>query len=213
MTGALRAVAAAGGLALAASFFVPWDDHRAPVRQFMAWTVESDFSAGDKAEVAFSIGVALAMAYPDVWALVAAAGAWWPERRRAAVWGQLACHMAGGGVVAGLGVALRVWRDTWVPEPVQRAAIVAPIVLLLLVAGAVRFIRPARRLAAVSIIGYIPHAMLGPALAWAVYRDGGMPWGYLLGTFGALMGLAGNACVFMVEGVRGGNVHRHSDVQ
>ena len=49
MTGALRAVAAAGGLALAASFFVPWDDHRAPVRQFMAWTVESDFSAGSAA--------------------------------------------------------------------------------------------------------------------------------------------------------------------
>jgi hypothetical protein len=87
MTGALRAVAALGGLALAASFFVPWSDHRSPVRQFMAWTVESDFSADDRAALVFSIGVAVAIAYPYVWALVAAAGAWWSEHRRAGLWG------------------------------------------------------------------------------------------------------------------------------
>ncbi len=213
MTRALRAVAALGGVALAASFFVPWGDHRSPIRQFMAWTVESDFSTDDGVALVFSAGVAIAIAYPYVWALVAAAGAWWSERRRAAVWGQFACHVAGGGALAALGAALRISGDTWVQPPVQQAAIVAPIILIALVGGAVLFVRPARRLAAVSIIGYIPHAMLGPALAWAVYRDGGAPWGYLLGTFGALMGLAGNACVFMVEGVRGRAVHRHSDVQ
>ncbi|HAK96663.1 MAG TPA: hypothetical protein DCM87_17140 [Planctomycetes bacterium] len=213
MTGALRAVAALGGLALAASFFVPWSDHRSPVRQFMAWTVESDFSADDRAALVFSIGVAVAIAYPYVWALVAAAGAWWSEHRRAGLWGQFACHIAGGGALAGLGVALRIWRDTWVPASAQQAAIAAPLILILLAGGTVLFVRPARRLAAVSIIGYIPHAMVGPVLAWAVYRDGGAPWGYLLGTLGALAGLAGNVCVFMVEGVRGRDVHRRSDVQ
>ena len=44
---------------------------------------------------------------------------------------------------------------------------------------------------------------LQAALAWHVYKDN-CPfwWGFVIGAAGALVGMTGAACVFLIEGVR-----------
>ncbi len=214
MTRALHAIAALGGALLAVSFFVPPGDFHSPLAQFLQWTVRSDFSGDTASGIALSVGIAVAVVYPYAWALAAAAGAWWSARRRAALWAQLACHAVGGGAISFVGILLYTWGDDRrIPPEVQVVAIVLPLVLVALVVGAAYFVRPARRVPAASIIGFIPHVMLQPALALLVMRDHGPWWGYVLGTLGALLGLAGNVCVFLIEGVRAGYLHHRSDVQ
>ncbi len=214
MTALLRAVAALGGLLLAISFFVPLGFHNSPYGR-VVWAVEDISLSEGAGGVLLSVGMAVVIAYSYAWAAIAAAAVWFTEGggHRAAIGSQVGCQAAGGVVLVVFGALLLLRGDAFVPLAAQVAAVVVPPVLVGAMLVIALRVRPQRRVAAVAVLGFFPHVVLQPVLALFVWMDGYRPWGFVLGSAGALLGMAGSVCLFIIGGIRDGDVPGHSHVQ
>jgi hypothetical protein len=212
--GSFRLIAAAGAGILAGSFFLFPAFHNSPLGRFR-WAADEVFTGAGLDHALVFLGMALVIAYPYVWAgVVALTVGWsWERRERVPLVSQLACHLTGGGIVVAFGWILLLTGDAYVPRGVQCAAALVPIAIVGGMLAIARWARPRRRLPAITMVGFIPHLIMQPALALAVKRDGGWPEGYLLAACGAVVGLGGSVCWYLIEGIRERNMHRHSDVQ
>lgn len=201
MSVAIRFIAALGGLLVAASFFLPWDFHNTPMRLFL-WSLEGWSQDGvSKLE---SVGIAWILLYSYLWAAWAAITIGWREGVRLA-WVfkvHLAFHVAGGGVLALFGALLLATGDEgMLPRPVQWVAVFVPIVFLLCLGIGAWWAGPRRRIPLVMSLALMLQIPVQTVLAWKVYEAGGPVWGFATGAVGALLGMTGAACVFLLEGV------------
>ena len=212
----LRAICAGGAGLLALSFFIPYSFHNSPVGRFR-WAIEGMTASGESGtgSALYFLIVAFVFCYSYVWAGFVAATVWWPPgvRDPFRLWGQLGCQIAGGVVLVLYGAYLLIIGDDYIPTGVQLAAVLAPIIFVGLMLAAFLWERPRRRIPAITVLGCIPFVPLQPILAYCVWRDGGPPWGYLVGTAGALLAIAGGVCLYLIGGIGDGDESDRSDVQ
>lgn len=212
MVALLRCILAVGGAALAASFAVAAAYHNSPCGRFV-WALREAVD-GEGSPPVF-LGMAAVIAYPHAWALAVVLTALWPRSRPDGIplTAQLAVQVAGGGVIALLGVLLLVSGDRYVATGIQVAAAVVPAAIVGVMVGLARFAAPWRRLFAVTVVGFVPQLAVQPALAYAVWHDGGPPGGYVLATCSVVLGLGAAVCLTVLEGIREHDVHPDPDVQ
>lgn len=215
MKAVLRAMGPCGGALLAASFFIPASYPHSPYGVVARWTFGSPFLDKSFVDQAISAGVAFVVAYPYIWALSVAVTSrrLSPLKAGIGLWIQLCCHILGGAVIAVFGLLLLLSGDQYVPEAVQICAVCVPPVFWITLFVLLLSVKPAARVSAITIPGFLIHAVSQPVFAWKVYIDGGPPLGYVLGALGALLGLCGSICVFLLEVLSERSRHCNPDLQ
>jgi hypothetical protein len=198
-----RLIAALGLAILGSSFAFAGSYHNSPYGRFR-WAADEVIAGEGLGHVLVYLGVAAVIAYPHVWAIVATltVARPWKPGARLPLWSHIACHGAGLSIIALFGALLLIRGDTYVPRGVQIAAVCVPAFLAAAVLAVARFEKPRRRIPAITLVGLLPHVAIQPALAYAVYRDGGPAWGYLLAAAGVAAGIGGCLCLYAIEGIR-----------
>lgn len=181
-----------GGALFAGSFFMPVGFMHAPfgMMQWMAEAVSSSESVGEGA--AFC-GATVAIAYPYAWALLVVAAALWnfSGKRSAWPWLHVAVQTFGGLTLMALCVLLLSLHDPWLPAKLQWTGAILPVVILVPIWGAVRFASRERRAWVVISLGLAPQLLLQAMLAVVSVGRAGQAVGFVVGSLGALIALAG----------------------
>jgi len=187
-----RAATIVGGLLLSASFFLPWRFHNAPVAWFVWAAGGLDFASAPVTSLVF-LAAAAGVACPFAWALLLSVLQWragWPERR----WAQRSAavgYAAGMALLAVVGLAEIVARDTFVPPAAQVATAGVGLALAAVMIATHLATTPARRLHLCTLAGSVPLLLLNLGLAGFLCRWTAVSWGYLAGALGALLLAAG----------------------
>ena len=191
----IRLIAALGALVFSSSFFLPIYFYNSPRARFI-WAVDAAFPLGDWGMTLAFFGVAAAMAYPYAWALTAAFTAIPIRLERLGGISQMGCHIFAGLIISVLGAVLLISGDESLPPTAQWGAVLFPPCFILILLLTKRMASQSRRWAALTAVGVIPFIPLQVLIARAVVVDGGVAWGYYLGTAGAVICLLG--CVFVL---------------
>ncbi len=210
MTFFFRMLTTAGGALLAASFFIPYSFHNSPVKRLI-WAFDAMLEQQNGWTY---LCEAIVIIYPYLWAATAACSIWFQggRGRKVGFWCQILCHAGGGGAVTALGAALILSGDKGIAPGKQWTVALLPVAVLAIMLIGSRFLRVNRRIAFIAGIGFFLQAPLQLFLAAGVYADNGPVMGFVLGGCGALLGLAGAVCVFLIEGVHAESVRSHSDL-
>lgn len=198
MNKSLRLVAFLGLSLFAVSFFLPPGFYNSPRERFL-WSREAVFPFDGSGMPFVFIGVSVLLIYPYLWAALASLAFLFPGSisGRAALRGQLLCHLLGLAVLTVLGVSMLVLRDDFLPRGAQWAAATVPVFLFLAMLGAARFCRPDRRVPAITALGLLLFTPLHFIVGYLVVLDGGRSWGYFLGGIGSVAALAGSIGLFI----------------
>ena len=195
-TSVIRWSVAVGAALVAVSFFLPPGGVQSPLGQ-LKWVLGAATSAGSPGAAAAFAFLSLIVIYPFAWAVMVLAGCLAAGRGRRGVtsWPHLWVHTAGGLIIIGMSILSLFLRDPWLPLQVQWTGAIVPIVFL---AVLWRFGRhmPAERRAWTAITAGFAFLLVVLALvAWFCESRDEPAWGFEIGAAGALLALAGAACL------------------
>lgn len=196
MTTFLRKLTSLGIIVFAISFFFPVGFYNTPFARFR-WSFDSVFLSESPGESMAFIGICLALAYPYLWALITAFFLLGRFQGRWAVRSQFIIHLLGAVPVTALGLTLIFLKAEFPPPRVQWIAALMPAAFILFLLAATKPVKSPRRfpvLVTLSLLFFMPLQFI---IYYYLQLDGGIGWGYLVGGFGALVGLiAGCALIF-----------------
>ena len=187
-----RLIAAVSGAVFAGSFFLPSGYFNTPLQR-LKWAMDSVMPLDNLWMSSAYVAVAVIVLYPYVWALTAVVtnGLTLFRTGRAIAWPQFVCQVIGGTAVVYVATLLLVSGDTHPSRPVQIVLIVGPLVLVSAMALGIVFLKPDKRLALITALGFLPQI---PA-QWMVAREvsdpiwGGQPkWGFVMAGVAAAVG-------------------------
>ncbi|MEA1927675.1 MAG: hypothetical protein U9N73_05665 [Candidatus Auribacterota bacterium] len=189
----IRLITALGALTFSISFFLPGYFYNSPRARFL-WAVDAAFPLGDWGLTLAFFGVAAVMAYPYIWGLMAAFTVLGRRERKLLIVPQIGLHIVAGVIIAVLGLVLLISGDNSLPAPALYIAVLFPPIFIVILFLVNYLVTPGHRGVALTITGIIPFIPLQLLIAAAVTADGGVSWGYYLGTAGAVICLLG--CIF-----------------
>ena len=185
-----RLISAFGAATFTVSFFLPIDFYNSPYRRFL-WSVDAAFPLGNWGLTLAFFAVAAIMAYPYIWGLMAALTVIFPKPVKFPVLLQLGCHIIAGVLICVLGVVLLISGDDSLPPAALWLAVIFPPVFISVLFLVRCLVSPERKGSALMAAGSIPFVLLQLLIASAVKADGGVCWGYYLGTVGVVICLFG----------------------
>lgn len=180
-----------GGSLLVLSFFLPWGYH-APAEELMA-AVQAVAVSESVAEGAFPAGELVVIAYPYAWAVLVVLAALWnfSGRRGAWPWLHVGVNTLGCLALAALCLMQLLWDDPWLSAKLPGPVVILPVVILLAVWGAALFVSRERRAWVVIALGLAPQLLFQVMLVFISVEGAGKAQGFVVGSIGAALALAG----------------------
>ena len=188
-----------GGALFGLSFFLPFRNH-APCEE-MAAALSAVAQAESAGEGLANGGLAVVIAYPYAWVLLVVAAAGWnfSGARSAWPWLQVGVNTVGNLTLMALCVALIWLDDPWLPAKLQWIGAILPVVILLPIWCAARWAAPERRAWLVIALGLGPQLLFQVLLAFVSVGRAGQAVGFVVGSVGAALALAGSIGSFYFQ--------------